>query len=109
MRNLIKKIPYAKAVIRFLKNIPKFFNLLVSDNFRFIITYVPGHFYSPIPNYKDLINQAMRPCDRSVTELAGITLYTQYQTELIKEFSKYYDEMPFVEKKSDSARFCLDN
>jgi predicted O-methyltransferase YrrM len=109
LRNLVKKIPFVKLIIRFLKNLPNYLKLLESDNYRFISTFEPGHFYSPIPDYKEFIDNGMRLCDRSITEIKGINLKTQSQIELIKEFSKYYEKMPFAEQKSAGTRFWLDN
>ncbi len=109
LRSIIKNIPFAKAVIRFLRNPLKYLNLLESDNYRFISTFEPGHFYSPIPEYDDFVDHGRCLCDRSITEIAGINLNTEHQTELISAFSKYYQGMPFAEQKTDGARFWLDN
>lgn len=109
LRNIIKNIPFARAIIRFIRNPFWHLKLLESDNYRFISTFEPGHFYSPIPDFSSFIDHGMRLCDRSITEVAGINLNTQYQTDLICAFSKYYQEMPFAEQKTDSARFWLDN
>ena len=109
LRTFIKNIPFSKAIFRLIKNPLKYLNLLDSDNYRFLTTFQPGHFYSPIPEYTDIFKNGNSLIDRTITEIAGINLNTQNQKKLITEFSKYYEDMPFPEQSSSDVRFWLDN
>lgn len=92
-----------------MKNPVVYLNTLESDNYRFLTTFKPGHFYSPIPDYGDVFDKGVSRIDRSITEIPGIDLNTKYQMSLAEEFAKYHDELPFPNTEASGARFWLDN
>lgn len=109
MRTLIDNTPFLRAIFRFIKNPIKCLQLLGSDNYRFLTTFTPGHFYSPIPEFTDIFKDGCSTIDRTITKIPGINLNTPDQKKLITEFSKYYEGVPFPEQKSSGTRFWLDN
>ncbi|MGB5429583.1 class I SAM-dependent methyltransferase, partial [Eudoraea sp.] len=72
--------------------------------------YPFGHFYTPIVSKAELVefeNQIWEEVDQDF--ILGINLNLDNQLLLLKEFSKYYPEMPFRDEKSDNQRYCFNN
>ena len=70
--------------------------------------YPAGHFCSPIPDKDEVlayIDSRKPPKD----ELPGIDLHKEDQSVLLREYSQYYDELPFPEKQEPGCRFYYDN
>ena len=83
--------------------------LLGSDNFAFVKDYPPGHFYSPIPDLRELREQARVTCDETVENLAGIELNEQRQLQTVDTFAQLYGELPFPDEQSRRFRYFFDN
>ena len=83
--------------------------LLKSENFVFIRDYLPGHFYSPIPDLGEMKRKAGEIFDRSRKTVEAIEVNEQQQLHLISAFGKMYPEMPFSEKQTAGTRYYLDN
>ncbi len=109
LRKLFKRIPYIKAVIRFARRPLMYLEMLDSSNYKFIATFPPGHFYSPLPEAEDLFQHEGELCDRTITEIAGIDLNVARQLELLNAFSRYHNELPFNDHKTSEVRYWLDN
>jgi predicted O-methyltransferase YrrM len=76
-----------------------------SDSFRFLATFPPGHYYSPIPDPADLpTNGQLAP-----ESIAGIELNVGAQLALLGRFVSYQHEIPFRRSRSEGCRFWLDN
>ena len=72
--------------------------------------YPFGHFYSPIVSGGELIELEDQIWeDVAQDSILGINLNLENQLLLLKEFSKYYPEMPFKDEKSDKHRYCFNN
>jgi Methyltransferase domain len=80
-----------------------------SGNYRFLQFYPPGHFYSPIPDVKEIRASSHIIFDRSPTQIPGIDVSTEAQVELAREFVEYYEDIPFPDSKQDGCRYYLDN
>ena len=68
----------------------------------------PGHYYSPIVN----TDEVKRREDKIWTgkkKFGGIDLNIESQKSLLKEFKKYYDEMPFETDKKQELRYYFEN
>jgi predicted O-methyltransferase YrrM len=77
-----------------------------SPNFRFVKTYPPGHYYSPLPDSEEIArNKAVIP----ITEPSGLDVKDVRQLRLAKQLASYYSEQPFPHQKTDDRRFYLDN
>jgi hypothetical protein len=83
--------------------------LLGSENFAFVRDYLPGHFYSPIPDLSELREQA-RVIDREAIEnLPAIELNESRQLQMADAFAQLYGELPFPDKQSPQFRYFFDN
>jgi hypothetical protein len=83
--------------------------VLESGNSQFLKFAPPGHFYSPIPNIREVQAKSRIVFDRSRTEIPGIDVNVEAQAELACEFVPYYKDIPFPDKKQDGYRYYLDN
>lgn len=72
---------------------------------RFVTTYPPGSFYSPIPAETEIPTEI----DKSGKEVAGIDMRETAQLELLRELARYHDEIPFAAEPRDGLRFHFDN
>lgn len=66
--------------------------------------YQAGHYYSPIPNYDDVLEYIKSP-KRNSLELPDINLNKENQFKLLQEYHKYYDSLPFPEQKKQDYRY----
>jgi predicted O-methyltransferase YrrM len=57
--------------------------------------YVPGHFYSPVPDMQELLRDEPRIFNSNVTEIPGIDLNSKEQVKLLEVLSAYYREIPY--------------
>lgn len=92
----------AKEIIRSVSRL-RFFSGLANTCFK------PGHFYSPVVSLKDIKKREVQIWPESINkELAGINLNADKQIDLIREFSKYYKDIPFNESKGKN-RYYFEN
>lgn len=94
IKGLINKLPYIKALHE------------ISLNSR----YPAGHYYSPviaIEEVKKREAQIWKNVDKDGIE--GLELRTNEQIELIQQFAKYYETMPFKSEKQTDVRYYFDN
>ncbi len=78
----------------------------------------PGHFHSPIPGREEVLRYVQSaPLQRQARysdvgedkiSLLDIQLNRQGQLDLLREFSRYYSEIPFSEQKSQGCRYFYD-
>jgi hypothetical protein len=80
-----------------------------SPNYRFFRFAQPGHFYSPIPDIRDIERAANRIFDVQDKQLPGIDFNEHGQIALLEMMAQYYGELPFPEESRDGSRFYLDN
>lgn len=105
LRTLLGSIPGARWSYQVLVSI---YWLLRTDSLRFVRTYPPGHYYSPLPDYKSLVrDQALTGQD--TLECPGIDLREEAQLELMEVFSKYYDELPWTGAPNGVTRYHYEN
>ncbi|GAA3613442.1 class I SAM-dependent methyltransferase [Flavivirga amylovorans] len=84
--------------------------LIKSIKYKPLNRYPLGHFYSPIISKKEFLELEEHIWEEAENKtLPGINLNSEKQISLIKEFEKYYDEMPFEEEASPEKRYCLGN
>jgi predicted O-methyltransferase YrrM len=83
--------------------------LVGSDNYVFLSSYPPGHFYSPVPDLPETRKKANEIFDRSVKYLPEVQINEAGQLKLLGQFAEYYDSMPFSDHANDGCRYYLDN
>jgi predicted O-methyltransferase YrrM len=84
-------------------------DLLNSQEYIFVRDFLPGHFYSPIPNLRDALNSVTTDQTGAVMAMPAINVNEASQTRLIELFSQFYPELPFPDKATEGARYYLDN
>ena len=68
----------------------------------------PGHFYSPLPDLTQ-VKQQRNFFPLQDEDLPGIDLQTNYQLEILKKFSTYYQDLPFSENPEPDKRYYYTN
>ncbi len=76
------------------------------DYFKF---FPPGHFYSPIPDFKEVLANRDRIWGKMPDKIDGIDLNLEEQIELIKEFGRYYEQLPFANNHREGLRYYYQN
>jgi predicted O-methyltransferase YrrM len=102
IRHHMKRISGLRYLYRVLK-----FNYLLQKtrNFRFVYPTMPGHYYSPLPDYKEILSKSQVLFDTKETECRGIDLKGDAQLELIDVFSNYYEDFPFPSRPGENSRY----
>jgi predicted O-methyltransferase YrrM len=80
-----------------------------TENDQFLRFAPPGHFYSPIPDIKEIRLNSETIFDRSVREIPGVELNNKAQLSIAKDFIEFYSDMPFSDNRSDNRRYYLNN
>jgi predicted O-methyltransferase YrrM len=84
-------------------------SILESGNIRFLRLVPPGHFYSPIPDIKEIQEKSTILFDRSKANILGIDGRLDAQIKLASEFAAYYKDIPFPDGQTKGCRYYLDN
>ena len=69
----------------------------------------PGHFYSPIPNIKEVLARSQVLFDHPPDDCLGIDLKVEAQLKLLECFSDYYDVSLFSPTPTETSRFYYQN
>ena len=80
-----------------------------TGNFRFIYPFTPGHYYSPLPDYKEVLARSQVLLDRDTAECSGINLREEAQLKLLESFSYYYSDVPFPTQPGETTRYYYEN
>ena len=94
-RSLLNQLPHVRTLHK------------MSSNSRF----PAGHYYSTVVSLESIEERQNEIwTDRDNDEIPGVELNIESQLQLVKEFVKFYSELPFPErKKKDSVRFFYEN
>lgn len=65
----------------------------------------PGHFYSALPSRME--RESYRQSTMEGNEIPGVELRKTQQKELLTQFKRYYDELPFPELRHPDFRYYL--
>lgn len=84
-------------------------SLMRSENYIFLKFSSPGHFYSPIPDIREIHSCSNEIFDRSAKRIPGVAINEPAQREFAERFSAFYAEMPFPDHKQEGFRYYLDN
>lgn len=102
--------PKYKDLSRLIRQLREALELTQSTNFRFLSFALPGHFYSPVPDYSDIESGNYTRFDSSLKNIPGLNLNEARQIDLIDQFSKYKSEIPWpAEGKRQNLRYHFDN
>lgn len=84
-------------------------SLLESKNLVFLQFAEPGHFYSPLPDLREIHSKASHIFDCTPQDLPAINMNVENQIHLAKSFSTLYSDLPFPDHQMDNFRYFLDN
>jgi hypothetical protein len=84
-------------------------SLMASPNYVLIKDFLPGHFYSPIPDLADIRKRARTLFDPAAVDVRSIDINEHIQVVLMSRFAALYSEMPFPDEKSERYRYFFDN
>ncbi len=104
--NVLKPL---KLIRKAFREFARIFSILKSENYRFLKSASPGHYYSPIPDIKEIRSNSKVIFDRSVKEIPGVDINEETQLNLAKEFITFYNDIPFSDKEGDDSRYYFDN
>jgi hypothetical protein len=71
--------------------------------------FPPGHCSSPIPNNDELIAYIKYRKPQEMAIIPDIKLNEENQFRLLQEYSQFYNELPFPEKKGQGCRYYFEN
>jgi predicted O-methyltransferase YrrM len=95
--------------LNWLRNSEEYKNLVAENNrLNSLQGYPPGHFYSPVVDGKTL-----EPREAEIwkeqNSIEGIDLNKDEQLDMVKSFSSYYPELPYLPEKGIKTRYYFDN
>ncbi len=76
---------------------------------RYQLGWEPGHFYSPVPDLREVQARAASIFDRSPQSVPGVDLGRDRQLAFLDAFGAFANDHPFPEAKSEGMRYFLDN
>ncbi|MBV6485341.1 MAG: hypothetical protein KFKLKKLM_01902 [Flavobacteriales bacterium] len=98
LKSLLNQLPYIRGLVKKVANYDK------------NACYPAGHYYSPIINVTEIKSKEDIIWKKTASDIVkGVNLNTSKQLELIAEFNKYYNEIPFKANKQDKLRYFFDN
>jgi predicted O-methyltransferase YrrM len=101
MRRLIGRIPGVRRA-------RSFFRALQPWN-PFLRFAPPGHFYSPLPDPREIRRDRERLFDRSRAAIPGIRLDPERQLALVRELSAYAGGTPYPATRTTGRRYFYEN
>lgn len=69
----------------------------------------PGHYYSPVPNMREVLARSQVLFDQPVEDCPGIDLKEEAQLELLESFSRYDEDLPFSPASKEGNRYFYKN
>ena len=98
VKDILNKLPYVSGLYQ------------ENHQFKTNSCFPAGHYYSPIVSVADLEKrEASIWGSAAVDGITGIDLKTEQQLELVRNFYKYYEEIPFGDQKKDGLRYYFVN
>jgi hypothetical protein len=76
---------------------------------RFKTTFAPGHFYSSVPDLRELQLREASLFGGLPEVIPGIDLNPEGQRELLGALARFYPEMPFARGKQEGLRYYFEN
>lgn len=103
-RKLVNSLPYISNLVRQNRELNE-----VVKTYNALSCYPPGHFYSPIVNIKEIQKFEDQIWLKNILNIKGIQLNIENQLNNIKNFSKYYNELPFKAYPQPNLRYYFNN
>ena len=80
----------------------------LSNLFRRCGAWPAGHYYSPIPSQEDVLSY-FSSRSQLEAEIPGVDMNTESQVDLLNQFIRYYDELPFADEHTPECRYYYNN
>lgn len=106
LRQFVKRIPGAHAAFVGLRRATHAARSFPSP---FVRMFPAGHFYSPLPDIKQVIAEKATLFNKNVTDCPGVDLGAERQLAVLDELAKYYPEAPFSETEGHGTRYYYQN
>lgn len=101
------KNKFKKKVINFVNRLPYIRGLY---NQTLNTAFPNGHFYSPVISIENIKKRELEIWKNlDIDGIAGINLRTEEQLKLVKEFTKFYTEIPFKSQSQLNIRYYFKN
>ncbi len=75
----------------------------------YVISYAPGHYYSPLPSKEEVQRVAERVFAKHDGHFPDIDMRYEEQVALYKELARYYMFWPYQDAPRDTLRYYSDN
>lgn len=105
-KNRLKRIPGLFSLYWILRSL---YNGGKSAFSPYVQAYPAGHFYSPLPDRRDLMARRDELLRDDVYACPGIELREQAQLDLLRALAEYYDELPFPDAPGGPGRYHFRN
>jgi hypothetical protein len=106
LKSMLKRAPGVRPVYQ---SLTRFKHAARSLSSPFLRMFPAGHFYSPLPDMKQIVAQQDKLFNRNVAECAGLDLRAEHQLAVLGELAKFYAEVPFAETASGDGRYYYGN
>lgn len=97
IKKVVNQIPYVSSLSRQVDEL--------SEQVARSGAFPLGHYYSPVPSKEEIAFSFREQELDTIEKLVGIDLNTNFQKELLGDFSKFYSDIPFKDNKSKDLRF----
>lgn len=85
------------------------YNVARSLSSPFLREVPAGHFYSPLPDMREIARKEEVLFRKETTDCPGVNLRTNEQLRLLDALSPYYEEVPFSDLPDGSNRYYYNN
>jgi predicted O-methyltransferase YrrM len=106
VKSLLLQIPGNHKLKNFLKQ-DEIIRQLISNPF--LTTFLPGHFYSPLPNLAEVVSNQERLFQHDVKYCQGIDLAEHIQIDMMERIALFYHEISFPDYQSSNTRYYYQN
>ena len=106
VKGSLKKVPGIQPAYRSAKRLV---NAVRSTGSPFVRHFPAGHFYSPLPDMKQIRLEPEALFEHPAEACPGVELKDQRQQGVLGELARYYGELPFPERPSGTARYYYQN
>ena len=106
LKAVARKVPGLPAVYRRARAA---LNVARSMSSPFLRMVPAGHFYSPIPDMREVLRRRDVLFRGNVSDCPGVDVREEGQLELVDRLTQFYGELPFPETPNGSTRYYFGN
>jgi hypothetical protein len=109
---LVKQVPILRHIVlqrEELSRIKAELEAVAAERDRFKTGFAPGHFYSPVPDLRELKSRESELFGAVSRELPAVNLNLEGQQRLLHALAAFYPELPFTRWKQSGQRYYYEN